>query len=138
MTQTARAWVGFLVAPGVPAILLYLWGLHKGYGDAAVAGPGLLVPFGYVGALVIGLPIYLVLQRRGNHGLGAYLALGALIGVVVVAVMSTAEALLSWNALQCAKAQFGVSVRFTVIAAIYAMISSAVFWLIAVRGQSAR
>jgi hypothetical protein len=138
MTQTARAWVGFLVAPGVPAILLYLWGLHKGYGDAAVAGPGLLVPFGYVGALVIGLPIYLVLQRRGNHGLGAYLALGALIGVVVVAVMSTAEGLLSWNALQYAKAQFGVSVRFTVIAAIYAMISSAVFWLIAVRGQSAR
>ena len=138
MTQTARAWVGFFVAPGVPAILLYLWGLHKGYGDAAVAGPGLLVPFSYVGALVIGLPTYLVLQRRASYGLGAYLALGALIGVVVVAVMSTAEALLSWNALQYARAQFGVFVRFTVIAAIYAMISSAVFWLIAVRGQSAR
>jgi hypothetical protein len=138
MTQTARAWVGFFVAPGVPAILFYLWGLQKGYGDAAVAGPGLLVPFAYVGALVIGLPTYLVLQRRGSYGLGAYLALGALIGVVVVAVMSTAEALLSRNALQYASAQFGVSVRFTVIAAIYAMISSAVFWLIAVRGQSAR
>jgi len=138
MTQTARAWVGFLVAPGVPAVLLYLWGLHKGYGDAAVAGPGLLVPFGYVGALVLGWPTYLLLQRRGSHGLGAYLALGALIGAIVVAVMSTAEALLSGNALQYASAQFGVSLRFTVIAAIYAMISSAVFWFIAVRGQSAR
>jgi hypothetical protein len=138
MTQTARAWVGFLVAPAVPAILFYLWGLLKGYGDAAVACPGLLLPFGYVGALVIGLPTYLVLQRRGSHGLGAYLALGALIGVVVVAVLSTAEALLSWNALQYARAQFGVSVRFTVIAAIYATIASAVFWFIAVRGQAAR
>jgi hypothetical protein len=133
MTQTGRAWIGFFVAPGVPAILLYLWGLHEGYGDAAIAGPGLLVPFAYVGALVIGLPTYLVLQRRGSHGLGAYLALGALTGVVVVAVMSTAQALLSWNALQYASAQFGVSVRFTVIAAIYAMISSAIFWLIAIR-----
>jgi hypothetical protein len=118
--------------------LFYLWGLLKGYGDAAVAGPGLLLPFGYVGALVIGLPIYLVLQRRGSHGLGAYLALGALVGVVVVAVLSTAEALLSGKALQYTSAQIWVSVRFTVIAALYAMISSAVFWLIAVRGQSAR
>ncbi len=138
MTQTPRAWVGFLVAPAVPAVLFYLWGLLKGYGDAAVAGPGLLLPFGYVGALVIGLPIYLVLQRRGSHGLGAYLALGALVGVVVVAVLSTAEALLSGKALQYTSAQIWVSVRFTVIAALYAMISSAVFWLIAVRGQSAR
>ncbi len=126
------------MAPAVPAVLFYLWGLLKGYGDAAVAGPGLLLPFGYVGALVIGLPTYLVLQRRGSHGLGAYLALGALIGVVVVAVLSTAEALLSGKALQYASAQIWVSVRFTVIAALYAMISSAVFWLIAVRGQSAR
>ena len=83
------------MAPALPAVLFYLWGVLKGYGDAAVAGPGLLLPFGYVGALVIGLPTYLVLQRRGSHGLGAYLALGALIGVVVVAVLSTAEALLS-------------------------------------------
>jgi hypothetical protein len=138
MTHTARAWVGFLVAPALPAVLFYLWGVLKGYGDAAVAGPGLLLPFGYVGALVIGLPTYLVLQRRGSHGLGAYLALGALIGVVVVAVLSTAEALLSGKVLQYASAQIWVSVRFTVIAALYAMISSAVFWLIAVRGQSAR
>jgi hypothetical protein len=122
----------------VPAVLFYLWGLHKGYGDAAVAGPGLLVPFGYVGALVLGSPIYLILQRRGSHGLGVYLALGASIGAVVVAVMSTAEALLSGKALQYASAQIWLSVRFMVIAAIYAMISSAVFWFIAVRGQSAR
>lgn len=122
----------------MPAVLLYLWGLHKGYGDAAVAGPGLLVAFAYVGALVIGWPTYLMLQRRGTHGLGAYLVLGALIGAVVVAVMSTAEALLSGKALQYASAHFWVSVRFTVIAAIYAMISSAIFWFIAVRGQSAR
>jgi hypothetical protein len=138
MTQTGRAWVGFFVAPGVPAILLYLWGLYKGYGDAAVAGPGLLVPFAYIGALLIGLPTYIVLQRRGSHGLGAYLTLGALIGVLVAALLATVEALLSWNAPQYASAQFGVSVRFAVIAAIYAIVSSAVFWLIAVRGQSAR
>jgi hypothetical protein len=58
MTQTACAWIGFFVAPGVPAILLYLWGLHEGYGDSAVVGPILLVPFGYAGALVIGWPTY--------------------------------------------------------------------------------
>jgi hypothetical protein len=136
MTQAVRAWVGFVVAPGAPAVLLYLWELHKGYGDAAVVAPGLLVPFGYVGALVIGWPTYIILQRRGNHGFGAYIALGALIGAVVVVVMESVGALGQDKALQYTIAQFWVTVRFAVIAAIYAMIASAVFWLIAVRSQS--
>lgn len=136
MTQPARAWVGFLVAPAVPAVLLYFWGLYRGYADAAVVAPGLLVTFGYLGALVIGWPTFLMLQRRGSHSLGAYLVLGAVIGIVVVVVMSAAQALLSGNARQYASAQFWVTIRFAAIAAIYAVISSVVFWFIAVRRPS--
>ena len=72
------------MAPGVPGVLLYFFNLLKGHGDAAIVGPLLLAPFAYAAALVIGVPMYLLLQRRGAHGLGAYFVLGAAIGLAVV------------------------------------------------------
>jgi hypothetical protein len=134
MTQAARAWIGFFVAPGVPAVLLYFWGLHKDYGDAAVVGPFLLTPFAYAAALVIGWPVYLMLQRRGSHGLGVYLVLGAVIGLALAVLMVGTEALLSWkSAREHAVGLLGSSGRYMVVAMVYAAIAGAVFWLIAIR-----
>lgn len=50
-----------MVAPGVPGILLYLFNLFMGFGDAAVVGPLILAPLGYMAALVIGIPAYLLM-----------------------------------------------------------------------------
>jgi hypothetical protein len=139
MTHTARAWSGFLVAPVVPAGFLYLFGLLKGYGDVAIVGPLLLAPFAYAAALVIGVPVYLLLQRKGVHGVGAYLALGAAIGATVVVLMFGTEALFSWtSAREHALGLIRNSGGYMVVAIVYAAIAAAVFWLIAVRGQSAR
>lgn len=134
MTQAARAWVGFLVAPVVPGVFQYIYGLIKGYGDAAIVAPALLVPFAYAGALIIGVPVYLVLQRKGVHGLGAYLALGAAIGAAVVALTFGTEALFSWSsAREHAVGVIRNSGGYMLVAMVYAAIASAVFWLIAVR-----
>jgi len=130
----ARAWIGFVVAPGVPAVLLYFFGLYKGYGDAAVVEPFLLAPFAYVAALVVGWPVYLMLQRRGSHGLGVYLVLGAVIGLAVVVLMFGTEALLSWkSAREHAIGLLRNSGGYMVVAMVYAAVAGAVFWLIAIR-----
>jgi len=139
MTQVARAWIGFFVAPGVPAVLLYFWGLYKGYGDAAVVEPFLLAPFAYSAALVIGWPVYLMLQRRGSHGLGVYLVFGAAIGLAAAALFFGAQALLSWtSAREHAVALLRNSGGSVLVAMVYAAVAGAVFWLIAIRSQSAR
>lgn len=117
MTQVTRAWIGFFVAPGVPAVLLFFWGLHKDYGDDAVVAPFLLAPFAYAVALVIGWPVYCVLQRRGSHGLGVYVVLGAAIGLAVVVLMFGTETLLSWkSAREHALGRFSDSGRYMAVA----------------------
>src|ERR1700712_863461 len=94
MKHLTRLWIGFFVAPAVPAALLYLWGLHKGYADASIVGPSLLIPFGYAAELIFGWPALLLLQRRGNCGLGAHLLMGGMIGLAVVVAMFCITALL--------------------------------------------
>jgi hypothetical protein len=63
MSQTTRTLTGFFVAPAFPGALLYLCNFFwKGHGDAAVGGPFIFVLYGYAAALVVGVPVYLVLQ----------------------------------------------------------------------------
>jgi len=139
MSKTARAWTGFLVAPSVPGGLQYLFGLLKGYGDAAIVGPLLLAPFAYAAALIIGVPVYLLLQRKRVHGMSAYLAIGAAIGATVVVLIFGTEALFSWtSAREHAVGVIRNSVAYMVVGVIYATVASTVFWLIAVRQQSPR
>jgi hypothetical protein len=138
MTQTARAWIGFLVAPGVPAILLYLWGLYRGYGNGAIVGPFLLVPLAYASALIVGGPVYFLLQRKGVAGFGTYVALGAAIGVVVVLLLGGAQVLLGVPTKDYAMAILKGSRNEIVVALVYAAIASGLFWLIAVKPQSSR
>jgi len=141
MTRTSRAWIGFLVAPGIPAILLYLFGRLKGYSDAAVVGPVLLAVPAYASALTLGLPIHLLLRKRGLRGLGCYAGIGAAVGMTSVAVVTMIETVLAWNwspdnarALSLWK----YSGRYMVIAALYAAVASAAFWVIAVRQPTQR
>jgi hypothetical protein len=65
--------LGFLVAPGVPAGFLLVFNLFAGYGNASIVGPFLLMPLGYIAAIVIGLPVYRVMNRREIDSFQAYL-----------------------------------------------------------------
>jgi hypothetical protein len=136
MTRAARAWLGFLVAPAVPAILLYVWGHLKGYGHDSVLGPLILAPFAYASALVFGVPAYLLLTRKGIRGLGSYVGTGALIGLVCAVAFKLSEAASGWNWTPGHEYSLSLA-RYSgpdiAIAVIYAAIASAGFWVITVR-----
>jgi hypothetical protein len=134
VTRIARTWTGFLVAPIVPAVLLYFYGCLKGYGNAAIVGPALLTPFAYGSALALGVPANLFLRHRGVNGLGVYVALGSAIGVVAVVILRGSEVIANWtSAHEHALALLRNSGSDILVAAIYSAVATACFWLIAVR-----
>lgn len=129
-----RALIGFLVAPGVPALVLYLAGLLFFADWEAAFGPRILAMLGYVTALVIGVPVYFVLQRKGITSLIAYLAMGALIGLACYVLFFGVWTLLSWQTYpEHALLLLKNSAESGVIAVVYATVASAVFWLIAIK-----
>jgi hypothetical protein len=132
MKSTAvRALVGFLVAPAAPALALYLVNMNR---ESAPLLPLVLLPFAYAAALIFGVPLYLVLRRKGIGDLWAYLLLGAAIGLVSAALIFGIQALLSWSsAHEHAVALLRNSGRSIVLAVVYAAAASGLFWLIAVR-----
>ena len=123
MEKSKRTVVGFFIAPVVPAVLLYVYGLAKGYGTAALVGPLLLMPAAYFAAFVIGIPIYRCLDRKGVRRFPAYLFTGGLIGAGF-ALMFNLPAIYLYRSLP-----FGE----VCVATIYAAVSAAVFWGLAVR-----
>jgi hypothetical protein len=133
-TSALRALIGFLVAPSVPALALYLIGLLFVSGWEAVWGPKILAMFGYLAALVIGVPIYVILQRKGINSLKVYLGLGALIGLGYYVLLFGIWALLSWQTYpEHTLLLLKNSIKSGGVAVVYATITSAVFWLIAIR-----
>lgn len=126
MSSTATsAIVGFLVAPGVPAFVLYLVNLSRGEAPLLFL---ILAPLAYAAALFLGLPVYLILQRKRIHSLAAYVILGASIGLVfyvLFIVLSSYPGQI--------RARFGNSAQSGVLAVVYAGVASTIFWLIAIR-----
>jgi len=129
-----RGLIGFLIAPGVPALFLYLAGLFFVADWEAAWGPKILAMFAYLVALIIGVPVYFLLQRKGINSFMAYLILGALIGLAFYVLFFGIWALISWQSYpEHAILLLKNSIRSGVIAVVYAAVSSVLFWLIAVR-----
>ncbi|TVQ82004.1 MAG: hypothetical protein EA357_11025 [Micavibrio sp.] len=84
-----RVLIGFLVAPGLPALLVYLTVLFLG-NDAWSSSfvPVVLAIIAYVYAWALGIPAYILLRRKGVDRFAVYLALGALIGLSQAYVLS--------------------------------------------------
>jgi hypothetical protein len=123
MDKAGRTTTAFLVAPGVPAALLYVYGLANGYGVGAMVGPLLLAPIAYFAALVIGIPVFRRLNRKGVRRLRDYLVIGGLIGASVDLLPNLPD-VFSGQPLPIGE---------LCVATIYAVISTAVFWGLAVR-----
>jgi hypothetical protein len=131
MSSAARVFLGFLVAPAVPAALLYVSTLRK-YGHDALVGPMLLAPFAYAAAIAIGIPLYFVIRRRLRSGPLTFAALGALIGMAFYALVIAAERVL----VPASAPTLALAVRYETIAGVYGALSGVSFWLIAIRRSS--
>lgn len=135
-----RVAAGFLVAPFTVAAVLMAY--------ATATGAGLSADFvvfcvatGYVAALLFGLPLHLLVLRKGRRrGAVAYAVSGAAIGLAaygVIAAFLTIHALVTLA--------FADVVHFVYLTRFFALVgmscgaaSGLVFWVVAVRdGQSA-
>lgn len=133
-TSSLRALFGLLVAPGGPALVLYLIGLLFVSDWEAAWGPKILAVVGYLAALVFGVPVYFLLQRKGISSLMAYLIVGAAIGLLCYGLFFGLWVLTSSKMYpEHALVLFKNSLKPVLIAVVYATSASAVFWLIAIR-----
>ena len=79
--SAGRVLAGLLIAPAVPALLMYL-------GQAIVGGPGtyqmalFILMFGYPLSLIVGLPAYLALRSKRVHRPQPFVYVGAAIGLI--------------------------------------------------------
>jgi hypothetical protein len=123
MDKSMKVLAGFLIAPAGPAALLFAYGLAKGYGTAAIVGPMLLIPVAYFAALVVGIPVYRLLDRKRVHRCLAYTLGGGLIGLVGSLLLNTPIHSLG-----------SLPPGDLLVGTIYGAMSATVFWRIAVRG----
>lgn len=127
MSQTERALIGFFAAPAFPGTLLYLYNFFwQGYGDEAVVGPLILGLLGYAAALVLGVPVYLFLHRKGIRSLLAYGLLGALIGPIFFVIF---EVLTTYQGTLLVTLRYSYGAAF--VAAVYSSLAAIAFWAIA-------
>lgn len=135
MNSTARALIGFLVAPGVPALVVYIISTMTSTRGEAAWSSAIFAAAGYLAALVMGVPMYFVLQRKGVTGSVPYLALGALIGLICVVLAFVPHLLLvDWKTnYEQAFTLLKTATSIAVPAMFSGTVGCAVFWLIAIR-----
>jgi heme/copper-type cytochrome/quinol oxidase subunit 4 len=133
-TTILRTLIGFLLAPALPALALYLINLNVVSRHEAILPAVILVVLGYVAALTIGVPLHLLLKRRGVHSLKAYLFFGALVGLIFYLLFFGIWGLLSYQSYpDHALLLIKNSATSGLTAIAYSAVASTVFWLVAVR-----
>lgn len=137
-TSKRRVFLGFLIAPGTPALGLYLINLiFVSRQEAALAGI-IFVIMGYAVAVAIGIPTYMLARRKGTLGLSACLGLGALVGLIAYILIFGIWGLVSYqSAPEHAITLIRNSVKTGMVAVGYATIAGWLFWLIALRQHRA-
>jgi hypothetical protein len=134
---TLRAFIGFLISPGLPALALYLIQIIFIADWEAEWGAKTLMLFAYFSALVMGTPLYFFLQRKQVTSGWVYLILGASIGVACYALFFGSLALLNWStypdhALGLLKNSAGAAL----MAVVYGSVAGLIFWFIATPHKS--
>lgn len=134
MNRSLRLAFGFLVAPGVPALALYLVSQATLASQEAYVWPVILVICAYLAAAFVGIPMHMVLSRRGTSSLKMYVLAGAFVGLAFYILFFGGWALLDWSP-EHTPLLVKNSFRSGVVSIVYAAVSSGLFWLIAIRQQ---
>ena len=130
-----RVILAFLISPAVPTLLiLALQGLIRETLDPVSLTLSLAL-YGYLSALVLGVPAYIALRSYGQVTLAGYVSVGTLIGLVGYALVLLPDAISTgaiehWRSvLQLVKFNIGSAL----LAPCFGFLAGAVFWSIAVR-----
>lgn len=132
--STLRVLLGFFVAPGAPALALYFINLVVVSRQEALLQGLILAALGYVAALVLGIPAYLMMKRKCAVGLSSHLIVGALIGLIFYVLYFGLWGFISYQSYpDHAIALIKNSMMAGVVAVVYAAVASGLFWWIAIR-----
>ena len=129
-----RVVLGFLISPGAPALGLYLITLCFVSRQEALLAAAILATLGYAAAVLIGIPAYLFMRKRGPVGVRSYLIFGGVIGFFFYLLFFGVWGLVSYqSAPEHAVALIRNSVAAGLTAIGYASIAGGIFWRIAIR-----
>jgi hypothetical protein len=132
--STSRVLLGFFVAPGAPALILYVINLALVSRQAALLQGVILAILGYAAASVLGIPVYYLMKKKKAFSLSSYLAAGTLVGLLFYVLYFGLWGLVSYQSYpEHAIALIRNSLMAGVVAVGYAAVASGLFWLIAIR-----
>lgn len=130
-----RTVFAFLIAPAVPAVIIYLVSLiTAGKHWEGVWSASLLLTFGYIAAVFLGIPVYLILRNKGLTQLSVYAITGVCLGLVMYLVIFVPNAITqsklggdAW--LLMLRNSLGPAI----VAGVSGLVAAVVFWLVAIR-----
>lgn len=129
-----RIVLGFLIAPAAPALIVYAAEATRlTFSDAMKAAMAVGL-FGYLSALVLGVPAFFLLRWANRTGPLAYLITGALIGLACYAVLFLPGAIQNWSGNpEGAFLMIHNTTGFAMLAVVAGSVAAVVLWAIAVR-----
>jgi hypothetical protein len=129
-----RALLGFLIAPAVPALIVYVAEALRLTSSDAMKAAMAVGLFGYLSALVLGVPAFFFLRWASRTSSLAYLTTGALIGLVCYAVLFLPGAIQNWQGNpEGAALMIRNTAGFALLAVVAGSAAAVVFWAIAAR-----
>jgi hypothetical protein len=136
---TRRLVFGFLVSPGAPSVLVYLFYLcFLPSSEAATMGL-IYFFFAYIAAIVMGYPIYRYARKHGLASLRQFALLGAAAGgIAYLAIVGFWALLIAFSSPFEAIMVFVNTGLIGIGAVAYAAAAASVFWYIVVRPRAPR
>ncbi|WP_143494863.1 MULTISPECIES: hypothetical protein [unclassified Pseudomonas] len=128
-----RLLLGFLVAPVVPALLIYLWSLLVSSDADAEWGGRVFLVFGYLAMIIFGVPIFALVNRKWRvENPAAYMAGGAIIGALLGAAIFVPDIVSNWHS-KHNQSVYLIKSGLPIMGAACGFIAGGAFWLIAIK-----
>jgi hypothetical protein len=129
-----RVLLGFLIAPAVPALIVYAAEATRLASTDAMKAAMAVGVFGYLSALVLGVPAFFLLRWASRTGPVAYLMTGALIGLACYIVLFLPGAIQNWQGNpEGAALMIRNTAGFALLAVAAGLVAALVFWAITAR-----
>ena len=127
---TPRLIAGFMVAPSLPALLLFAIEMYLDTSNSQFVA-GFFAFVAYLAMLILGIPGYFLMRKCELNSLGAYLILGLVIGgLSYVVVLSFLLGMVAFPSLV-----FMNSIGMAPVGMAFGAIACGAFWLIALTGK---
>ena len=137
-TKNRPAWVGFLIAPLAPFLVLAIWGiLHEGGLDDTLLGAFLILPISYLSSLVVGAPVVYFLRSCGMNGIWHYVLTGFLAAAIPIIVVLIYPFVMTNNPLSESGGFLPVHYRIAIAMAVSGAAVALAYWAITRPDKSA-